>query len=179
VIAVLVSAEPLTIILVDKKFIGSKEFVLWGALTEGLRIFSTVISQVAIAEMKMNALFWASLVPAILTLGFQLGLVRHNPTLISGLSLFIGMFSNVIIGLIIARCLLPITFPWKSIGKAIAYSLPMVVLFFYRKNFMGFLFTTFGNEGWKHYLSPMIFLLAVFCLWVLPVLMTLKLRHDE
>ncbi len=179
VVAVIASSESMTIILVDKKFAASSSFVIWGAATEGLRIFSTIISQVAIAEMKTKILFWYGFIPTSVTLGIQVVFIKYNPALASGWSLFLGMLTTVLVGYYAAKKLLPVSFPWKKIVINALFSLPLVILIFFRTLILDYLFSFFGINGWHHFLSPLIFLSVTGVFLGIPFIITFKANQND
>jgi len=131
IVAVYVSAGGHLFITVftDEKFHAVGSIVLWGAVSELLRMIFSTLGMVSHAEMKMKPLIFPGITGAFVAITGVFLFVKINPFLGAGLALFLGWLLALVHLYFKMRKLLPIQIPWKRIFYGFTLSLPVIAFF--------------------------------------------------
>jgi O-antigen/teichoic acid export membrane protein len=115
-------------ILVSAEFQSVGWLAMWGALIEGaFMVYGTYVS-LSFALLNTRVLILPNFLGAVIAIGGTFILAPRDPFWGTGIALFLGMFSTMLITGIRLRRKLPIRIPWQRLGWASLICLPMVIV---------------------------------------------------
>jgi len=125
--------------LIAKLFTGEKfqqvgNIVLWGAVTEGLRMMASATSMVAHAQFKTKPLILPGVTGAVSAITGIFLFSRNYPFIGSGVSLTIGWLLSLTHLYSKMKKLLPVQMPWRRMLYSLILGIPLVVVFIVRGN---------------------------------------------
>ena len=123
--------------LIAKIFTGEKfhqvgNIILWGALSEGLRMMASTTTMVAHAQFETKPLILPSITGAASAITGIFLFARNYPFIGSGVSLTIGWLLSLIHLYSRMKNILPIQMPWRRIFYSLILGIPLGVVFVVR-----------------------------------------------